>query len=191
MFLDALTPREVTALLGGARSVRISSHEVLQHEGEPAPRFWLLGTGRVAVYRLTRDGNKLFLRWGVPGDVFGLATIARAPARYLHVSSNVGTSANHSNADGFSFNAMAKRVNGTTLRTRTIEGISVQGIRYHTSKSTHECWFSPDLKTVVLQADEYPDRSFTENLTFRATSLHLATQRAMFTLEQSGKTNVR
>ena len=29
------------------------------------------------------EGRKLFLRWGVPGDVFGLATIVRAPARYL------------------------------------------------------------------------------------------------------------
>src|SRR5436190_13264370 len=82
-FLDALTPPEVRALLRVARSVRISLHEVLQHEGEPARRLWLLGTGRVAVYRLRRDGNKLFLRWGAPGDAFGFATIMRAPARYL------------------------------------------------------------------------------------------------------------
>jgi CRP/FNR family transcriptional regulator, nitrogen oxide reductase regulator len=82
-FLDALTPREVRALLKGARSVKISHREVLQQDGEPARRLWLLWTGRVAVYRLTRDGNKLFLRWGAPGDVFGLATIVRAPARYL------------------------------------------------------------------------------------------------------------
>jgi CRP-like cAMP-binding protein len=82
-FLDALTPREIRALLKEARWVRISPHEVLQQEGEPADRLWLLGTGRVAVYRLTRDGEKLFLRWGAPGDAFGLATIVRAPARYL------------------------------------------------------------------------------------------------------------
>jgi CRP-like cAMP-binding protein len=82
-FLDALTPREIRALLKEARWVRISPHEVLQQEGEPADRLWLLGTGRVAVYRLTRDGEKLFLRWGAPGDAFGLATIVRAPPRYL------------------------------------------------------------------------------------------------------------
>jgi len=41
-------------------------------------------TGRAAVYRLAHDGDKLFLRWGVPGDLFGLATILRDdPARYL------------------------------------------------------------------------------------------------------------
>ena len=39
--------------------------------------------GRTAAYRLANGGSKLFLRWGVPGDAFGLATIVRAPARYL------------------------------------------------------------------------------------------------------------
>jgi len=82
-FLDALTPREISALLQSARSITISPHEVLQQEGEPADRLWLLRTGRVAVYRLTRGGNKLFLRWGVPGDAFGFGTIVRAPAQYL------------------------------------------------------------------------------------------------------------
>jgi CRP-like cAMP-binding protein len=82
-FLDALTPREIRAFLKSARSVRISPSEVLQHEGEPADRLWLLATGRVAVYRLTGDGKKLFLRWGAPGDAFGLATVVRAPAWYL------------------------------------------------------------------------------------------------------------
>jgi hypothetical protein len=55
-------------------------------------------------------------------------------------------------------------LNGTTLGTKAIEGISVQGIRYLTNKSTHECWFSSDLKTIVLQTDEYSDRSFTNRL---------------------------
>lgn len=40
-------------------------------------------SGRAAVYRLADDGDKLFLRWGVPGDVFGLAMILRKPPRYL------------------------------------------------------------------------------------------------------------
>src|SRR5215471_1376732 len=82
-FLDGLMPHEVRALLKVAKSVRISPPKVLQQEGEPAHRLWLLRTGRVAVYRLTHDGNKLFLRWGAPGDAFGFATVFRAPARYL------------------------------------------------------------------------------------------------------------
>ena len=40
-------------------------------------------TGRAAAYRLAHYGGKLFLRWVVPGDAFGLATIVRTPARYF------------------------------------------------------------------------------------------------------------
>jgi hypothetical protein len=90
-------------------------------------------------------------------------------------------------------------LNGTTLGARTIQGISVQGIRYQTNKSTHECWFSPDLKIVVLQADEYPDRSFTNQLenirlgepdvsSYKPPSGYSASH---VHLEQSDKTNVR
>jgi len=124
----------------------------------------------------------------------------RKVAKIVHFPSSHGVaSANHPNVDAFSFDATAKRMNGTTLGTRTIEGISVQGIRYLTNKSTHECWFSPELKTIVLQTDEYPDRNFTNQLEnirlgepdvssykppsgYSASHLHL---------EQSGKTNVR
>jgi CRP-like cAMP-binding protein len=66
-----------------ARQERISTHQFLQEEGDAATRLWLLVTGRAAAYRLASGGGKLFLRWGVPGDAFGLATIVRAPARYL------------------------------------------------------------------------------------------------------------
>ena len=124
----------------------------------------------------------------------------RKVAKIVHFpSSNAVTSANHPNVDAFSFDETAKRLNGTTLGTRTIEGISVQGIRYLTNKSTHECWFSPDLKTVVLQTDEYQDRSFTNHLenirlgepdvsSYKPPSGYSASH---VHLEQSGKTNVR
>jgi hypothetical protein len=89
----------------------------------------------------------------------------RKVAKIVHFpSSNAVASGNHPNVDAFSFDATAKRLNGTTLGTKAIEGISVQGIRYLTNKSTHECWFSSDLKTIVLQTDEYSDRSFTNRL---------------------------
>jgi hypothetical protein len=86
-------------------------------------------------------------------------------AKIVHFpSSNGVASANHHNMNAFSFDATAKRFNGTTLGTRTIEGISVEGIGYLADKYTHECWFSADLKTKVLQTDEFPGRSFTSQL---------------------------
>jgi len=82
-FLDGLTPREIKAVLTAAKQERILPRQILQHEGDQATRLWLLVTGRVAAYRLSNDGDKLFLRWGVPGDTYGLATILREPARYI------------------------------------------------------------------------------------------------------------
>jgi CRP/FNR family cyclic AMP-dependent transcriptional regulator len=82
-FLDGIAPREIKAVLAAARQETISVNQVLQREGEPVARLWLLVTGRVAVYKLAPDGDKLFLGWKVPGDVFGLAMILREPARYL------------------------------------------------------------------------------------------------------------
>ena len=82
-FFEGLTAPEIKAVLAAARQERISPHQLLQQEGDPATRLWLLVTGRATAYRLERGGRKLFLRWGVPGDTFGLATILREPARYL------------------------------------------------------------------------------------------------------------
>ena len=82
-FLDGLTPREIKSALMAARQERISPDQILQREGDRAIRFWLLVTGRVAVYKLADNGDKVFLRWGVPGDTFGLSTILRCPDRYI------------------------------------------------------------------------------------------------------------
>jgi len=82
-FLEGLTLSEVKAVLAAARQQRISPHQVLQREGDPATRLCLLVTGRVALYRVEQEGGKLFLRWGVPGDTFGLVTIVRELPPYL------------------------------------------------------------------------------------------------------------
>jgi CRP-like cAMP-binding protein len=83
IFLDGLTPREIKTALTVAKPEQISPHQILQREGERAIRLWLLVTGRVAVYRLADDGNRVFLRWGVPGDAFGLSTVLTSPDRYV------------------------------------------------------------------------------------------------------------
>jgi len=82
-FFEGLTAPEIKAVLAVARQERITPHQLLQQEGDPATRLWLLVAGRAAAYRLAHEGGKLFLRWGLPGDAFGLATIVREPARYL------------------------------------------------------------------------------------------------------------
>ena len=83
MFLEGLTPPETKAVLAAARKERIVSDQLLLQQGETATRLCLLVAGRVAVHRLAHEGGKLFLRWGLPGDLFGKATILRKPTRYL------------------------------------------------------------------------------------------------------------
>jgi CRP-like cAMP-binding protein len=77
-FLDGLTPHEIKIALTAAKQEIVPPHQILQQEGDLPNRLWLLVTGRVAVYRLAYEGDTVFLRWGVPGDTFGLATILRA-----------------------------------------------------------------------------------------------------------------
>jgi CRP-like cAMP-binding protein len=82
-FLDRLTPAEIKILLKAAKQETVSLNQVVQREGDPATRMWLLLTGRVAVYKLAENGKKLFLGWRIPGDAFGVQTILREPARYI------------------------------------------------------------------------------------------------------------
>jgi len=82
-FLKGLTPSEIEAVLAAARRRPIFSREVIQHEGEPASHLFLLVTGRAVAYQLTAEGGKLFLRWLVPGDGFGLKTTQQEPSLLL------------------------------------------------------------------------------------------------------------
>jgi len=82
--LEGLTPSEINAVVATARQYQIVPHEVLQQEGDPATRLRLLVTGRVAVYRRSHEGRRHFLRWGVPGDAYGLSTaLGGDPPPYL------------------------------------------------------------------------------------------------------------
>jgi hypothetical protein len=64
-------------------------------------------------------------------------------------------------ADVFSLDKLEA---GTPIGEKTIEGLSVRGMRFKVGNGTHECWFSKDLNLVVLQTDEYPDSSFVSRL---------------------------
>lgn len=74
-FLDALTPTEVKTVLAAAKEEPFPARQVLQGQGEMAQRLCLLLTGVVAAYRLGDEGSELFLRWGVPGEIFGFSTL--------------------------------------------------------------------------------------------------------------------
>jgi len=64
-----------------------------------------------------------------------------------------------------SFGAAAQNEGAKKLGTKTIQGLSAEGTGYTNGKdSSHECWYSPAIKTVILQTDENPNNSFTDQL---------------------------
>jgi len=85
--------------------------------------------------------------------------------KVVHFSSlSEPTPAMRDRIGAFSFDGLAKRAGATKLGTREIQGLSVEGTRYQTENSTHECWFSPDLKLTVRKTDEFSDCAFTDQL---------------------------
>lgn len=65
----------------------------------------------------------------------------------------------------FSFGAAAQNEGAKKLGTKTIQGLSAEGTGYTNGKdSSQECWYSPAIKTVILQTDENPNNSFTDQL---------------------------
>jgi len=81
--LEGLKPSEVTRVLATARRRRVSSDQVVQHEGAQACHFCLLETGLAAFYKATAEGTRIFLRWITPGDAFGLAVVQAQRQPYL------------------------------------------------------------------------------------------------------------
>ena len=80
---NGFTSSALKTCLGAARQRKICENQVLQHEGEPAGHLSLLISGLAAYYKITPKGEKLFLRWITPGDVFGLAALQRDIQPYL------------------------------------------------------------------------------------------------------------
>src|SRR5882757_8530890 len=79
---DVLNPsREI--ILGNAVYRQFAAKSVLVEGGTDATHLFILCSGGAKYYRTTKQGEELLLRWLVPGDVFGLATLLRQPPPYM------------------------------------------------------------------------------------------------------------
>jgi CRP/FNR family transcriptional regulator, nitrogen oxide reductase regulator len=61
----------------------IPAKTVIVHGGTKATQLFLLSSGGVKYYKVTKQGTELLLRWLVPGEVFGLGTLLRDPPAYV------------------------------------------------------------------------------------------------------------
>ena len=80
--LEGLTPSEIKAVIAAARPGRISPRQIIRNEGDPVTHLFLVVTGHAVHYTMTDAGEKLFLRWFAPGDVFGIQALQREPAHH-------------------------------------------------------------------------------------------------------------
>ena len=82
-FLSGITDQCRGSVLACAEYRKIAAKEIIFHGGEKATHLFILFSGEAKYYRLNRHGEELLLRWLVPGDVFGIATLLKDPPNYM------------------------------------------------------------------------------------------------------------
>jgi len=82
-FLEGLTKQELTSILAASARRSYLANSVVLHQEDPAEQFCLLVEGAARHFYVTEGGQKVILRWLVPGDVFGGRTLLRESSTYL------------------------------------------------------------------------------------------------------------
>lgn len=82
-FLADLDGQTVRLVLGAAHLRQAAAKQTIMTAGEKATELFLINRGRVKYYRPTKSGDEVLLGWLVPGDVFGLGTLLKAPPPYI------------------------------------------------------------------------------------------------------------
>ena len=80
--LDGLGAEDLTAILRAAKVQRFSANSVIVNQAAAAKHLFLLTHGYARHFFITDDGEKILLRWLVPGDITGAATLLSKPSRY-------------------------------------------------------------------------------------------------------------
>ena len=82
-FLAGLGLAATHAILGAAKIRRISAKRAITTRGQQATHLFLVQTGQVRYYHLTKRGDLVLLGYLVPGDVIGLVTLLKSPSAYM------------------------------------------------------------------------------------------------------------
>ena len=83
-FLGRMPAAERTALLGLAELRSYRQRERIFHAGSPGEKVYLLADGRVKIFGLSSLGKEVILWFCFPGEVFGLAEMARGGPREVY-----------------------------------------------------------------------------------------------------------
>src|SRR5437016_4163828 len=81
--LNGIANQNRNLILGVAEYKQIRARDTVIQRGAKASHLFLLALGNAKYYRVTKQGKELLVRWLVPGDVFGLATLLNHPPPYM------------------------------------------------------------------------------------------------------------
>jgi CRP/FNR family transcriptional regulator, nitrogen oxide reductase regulator len=82
-FLKGLDESATQAILTAARIRRISAKHNITSGGHQATHLFLVQSGQVHYYHLTKQGESVLLAWLAPGDVIGLGAMLKIPSAYM------------------------------------------------------------------------------------------------------------
>jgi CRP/FNR family transcriptional regulator, nitrogen oxide reductase regulator len=82
-FLHGLTKLELHSILAAATLRQFPANSVIANQGDPAEHLFLLRTGCARLFYITQQGQKVLLRWLLPGEMLGGAAILQNPSFYL------------------------------------------------------------------------------------------------------------
>jgi CRP/FNR family transcriptional regulator len=82
-FLARLAPGDRDDLIGIAQSAAHAKNEYVFRVGEAGRRVYFLDAGRVKIHQASPDGREIILWFCLPGEVFGIAEVARGGDRVV------------------------------------------------------------------------------------------------------------
>lgn len=82
-FLEGLTRDEIHEILTAAGERKFATNTVIVNHDDPATHLFLLTKGSGRHFYITESGQKVLLRWLLPGDITGGRSLLREPESYL------------------------------------------------------------------------------------------------------------
>lgn len=80
---DGLSLQDVNTILAAAVRKEVTTNTVIVNQNDPADYLFLLARGSARHFYITEDGQKVLLRWLVPGDITGGRALLKRRASYL------------------------------------------------------------------------------------------------------------
>ena len=82
-FLQGLTKPELHSILAASTLRQFPANSIITNQGDPAEYLFLLRTGCARLFYITQQGQKVLLRWLLPGELLGGSAILPNPSLYL------------------------------------------------------------------------------------------------------------